>query len=159
MSRVQAFRENPKRSEALRVPPSPEVRSRMQATPRRDTPAELRIRRILHAQGFRYSIDARPIRDSRRRADILFRKAKVAVFIDGCFWHGCPRHGTWPKANADFWRSKIMANRARDSDTNRELGRHGWLVRRFWEHEEPDRAAAKIARCVKLRRNASKGQS
>lgn len=130
-----------------------EVRHRMQATRRRDTPPELLLRRALHRLGLRYRIDARPIRESKRRADIVLRPVRVAIFVDGCFWHGCPRHMTWPKANAEFWRSKITANKARDADTARQLRNAGWHVFRIWEHESPDRAAAKIAKVVRDRRH------
>ena len=125
------------------------VRKRMQSTARRDTAPELRIRRVLHAMGLRYSVDTKPLPDSARRADIVFRRAKVAVFVDGCFWHGCPEHGTWPKANAHFWRAKILANVQRDADTNDLLTGHGWLVIRVWEHEDPSNAAKRIAQRVR----------
>src|SRR5688572_24838136 len=105
------------RHEARPTASSDVVRRRMQSTPQRDTPAELRVRRLLHASGLRYSVDAKPLPNSPRRADIVFRRAKVAVFVDGCFWHGCPLHASWPKANASFWRDKIIANRRRDKDT------------------------------------------
>lgn len=90
--------------------------------------------------------------------DILFVGARVAVFVDGCFWHGCPSHATWPKRNADWWRSKIEGNVARDADTDERLGREGWLVLRVWEHEDPDVAADRVERAVRSRlaeRNAS----
>lgn len=127
------------------------VRKRMQSTPQRDTPAELRIRKLLHAMGLRYSVDAKPLEDSPRRADVVFRRAKVAVFVDGCFWHGCPEHGTWPKANEQFWRAKILANIERDADTNNRLRERGWLVIRVWEHEDPSATATRIARRVRSR--------
>lgn len=127
------------------------VRSRMQSTPQRDTPGELRIRKQLHAMGLRYSVDAKPLTDSPRRADILFRRAKVAIFVDGCFWHGCPEHGSWPKANEQFWRAKILSNIQRDADTNDRLRNRGWLVIRIWEHEDPLIAARRIARRVRSR--------
>ena len=138
--------------EVSRSPASSEiVRRRMRSTPQRDTSPELRIRRLLNSKGLRYSIDAKPLKDSPRRADIVFRRAKVAVFVDGCFWHGCPEHGTWPKANAGFWRTKILANIERDANTNDRLGERGWLVIRVWEHEDPSAAAARIARHVRTR--------
>ena len=130
---------------------SESVRRRMQSTPQRDTPAELRIRKQLHAMGLRYSVDARPLEDSQRRADVVFRRARVAVFVDGCFWHGCPEHGTWPKANEQFWRAKVLANIERDADTNDRLRDRGWLVIRVWEHEDPSAAATLIARRVRSR--------
>jgi DNA mismatch endonuclease (patch repair protein) len=120
------------------------VRKRMQSTPQRDTPAELRIRQLLHAMGLRYSVDAKPLFDSPRRADVIFRRAKVAVFVDGCFWHGCPVHGPWPKANAAFWRDKIDTNRRRDADTDEQLRSAGWRVVRVWEYEDPTTAARLI---------------
>jgi DNA mismatch endonuclease, patch repair protein len=124
---------------------------RMRSTPQRDTPAELRIRKLLHAKGLRYSIDAKPLKDSPRRADVVFRRARVAVFVDGCFWHGCPEHGTWPRANEHFWRAKILANKERDVDTNDRLRNRGWVVIRVWEHEDPAAAATRIARRVRTR--------
>jgi DNA mismatch endonuclease (patch repair protein) len=81
----------------------------------------------------------------------VFTRARVAVFIDGCFWHGCPEHGTWPKKNAGWWRSKIETNQARDRDTNSRLEGAGWLVIRVWEHEDPVEAANKISHAVRSR--------
>lgn len=127
------------------------VRKRMQSTPQRDTPAELRIRKLLHADGLRYSVDSKPLEDSPRRADVVFRRARVAVFVDGCFWHGCPEHGTWPKANEQFWRAKILANMERDANTNDRLRDRGWVVIRVWEHQDPAAAATRIARRVRSR--------
>jgi DNA mismatch endonuclease (patch repair protein) len=88
---------------------------------------------------------------SPRRADIVFRRAQVAVFVDGCFWHGCPLHATWPKANAQFWRDKIDANRRRDADTSKRLKTAGWLVVRAWEHDDPGQVAEQL-RSIVLRR-------
>jgi DNA mismatch endonuclease (patch repair protein) len=84
----------------------------------------------------------------------VFASAKVAVYVDGCFWHACPEHGTWPKANADWWRQKIQANVRRDRDSDLLLTEAGWLVLRFWEHEDPLEAAQLVARHVKGRRRA-----
>jgi DNA mismatch endonuclease (patch repair protein) len=123
----------------------------MQGTPQRDTPPELRLRRVLHRLGLRYSIDSRPISESTRRADIVFRRAKVAVFVDGCFWHGCPIHGTAPKTNASFWRNKIKTNKKRDADTNNQLRKHGWSIVRVWEHEDPKLAALRVQSALKRR--------
>jgi DNA mismatch endonuclease (patch repair protein) len=102
------------------------------------------IRSILFAQGLRYRIDVCPIPGMRRRADILFSSARIAVYVDGCFWHGCPVHASWPKQNADFWKQKIETNRARDADTDRRLKQAGWVVIRIWEHEDPNEAASRI---------------
>src|SRR4051794_9461541 len=110
----------------MRVPPAPPAstpgtRRRMQRVRRRDTPLELAVRRALHRRGLRYRIDARPIQTFGRRADNTFNRAKVAVFCDGCYWHGCPKHGSWPKANGEWWRTKIEATRRRDRDTDARL--------------------------------------
>lgn len=124
------------------------VRRRMQATRRRDTPGELALRRALHSLGLRYRVDV-SLPGTRRRADVAFSKAKVAIFVDGCFWHGCPVHGTWPKANAAWWRAKIEANQKRDRDTDRRLRRAGWRVLRFWEHVNATQAAQRVAAKLK----------
>jgi DNA mismatch endonuclease, patch repair protein len=78
----------------------------------------------------------------------VFPRAKVAVYVDGCFWHGCPSHGTWPKANADWWRNKIKTNQLRDADTDRQLKGAAWLAIRVWEHQDPEEAARIIAEAV-----------
>lgn len=125
------------------------VSSRMSATHRRDTQPELAIRRLLHAQGLRYRV-AYPVPGQRRRTiDIAFTRARLAVFVDGCFWHVCPEHGTQPKANAAWWTVKFAANRSRDADTNRALSGQGWLVLRFWEHESATNCAAEIAQTLR----------
>lgn len=127
------------------------VRDRMRGQRRRDTACEVAIRRALHALGFRFRIDARPIPSWRRRADIVFRRAGVAVFVDGCFWHGCPRHSRPPRANARWWSAKIERTRRRDLETTAELKSLGWHVLRVWEHESPVRAARRIAEVVRAR--------
>ena len=116
----------------------------MQNTPTRDTPAELALRRLLHRAGLRYRVDYRPVPGIRRKADVVFTRAKVAVFVDGCFWHSCPVHGTWPKANAAWWRDKLEGNETRDRDTDAKLAEAGWTVVRIWEHETPDGAATRV---------------
>lgn len=126
-------------------------RARMVRQRRRDTQPELAIRSILHAHGFRYRVDA-PVLGTRRRADLLFSRAKVAVFIDGCFWHGCPDHGTRPKANRVWWTEKIAANVARDRDTDRMLQGQGWAVVRVWAHQQPEDASQLIETVVKRAR-------
>src|SRR4051812_39310510 len=121
------------------VPPasSPQVSARMRRTGRRDTKPEIALRSAAHAMKLRYFVDRAPLPELRRRADLVFPRAKVAVYVDGCFWHGCPLHATWPKANAEFWRQKIEANRSRDLDTNEHLAAAGWASFRVWEHEDP----------------------
>jgi DNA mismatch endonuclease (patch repair protein) len=116
----------------------------MRATRRRDTALELAVRDHLTALGHEFRVDAAPVPALRRRADLLFEHEQVAVFLDGCFWHGCPSHGTWPRANAEFWREKIRANQSRDRDTDQRLRDAGWLVLRHWEHEGPFMAARNI---------------
>lgn len=102
----------------------------------RDTKPELAVRRGLHAAGFRYRVDERPSPELRSRAGIVFTKQRIAVFIDGCFWHGCPIHATIPKRNADYWRPKLLRNIERDHETTQKLESFGWVVLRFWEHED-----------------------
>ncbi len=106
------------------------------------------MRRAMHALGLRYQVDA-ILPGTRRRPDVVFKRLKVAVFVDGCFWHGCPKHGTWPKANAVWWRSKINANKARDADTDASLRESDWRVLRFWAHEDATIAAALVLQLVR----------
>jgi DNA mismatch endonuclease, patch repair protein len=122
----------------------------MQLTPRRDTPCELAVRSAVHAMGLRFKVDW-PLPGTRRRADLAFVGAKVVVFVDGCFWHGCPEHATWPRANASWWREKIEGNMRRDRHTDALLERQGWRVLRFWEHEDSERVARAINRVVRTR--------
>lgn len=121
------------------------TRKSMLSNTRRDTSTELAVRRLLHARGLRYRVDYPPVPGLRRRADIVFTRAHLAVFIDGCFWHGCPLHATSPKRNSEYWGPKLAANVARDADTNRQLETAGWHVLRFWEHEEPATVVERIA--------------
>lgn len=135
------------------TPLSDVVRRRMQEQRRRDTRPEVALRRALHAAGLRYRIELPVLPSLRRRADIVFGPAKVAVFVDGCFWHMCPQHATSPKANADWWREKLDRNRERDRDTDRLLLAQGWLPVRVWEHEDMAEAAARVAEAVRRRRS------
>jgi len=122
----------------------------MRRTRQRDTPGELELRSVLHRRGLRFFVDRAPLEsDRRRRADIVFPRAKIAVFVDGCFWHGCPEHASWPKKNGEWWRQKIEANRARDRDTDQILRKAGWHVMRVWEHENPEAAADRVERLVR----------
>ena len=130
------------------VPSGPDVSLRMKKIRQRDTSAELALRSELHALGLRYRIQVPVLSKPRRVADVAFKGLRVAVFVDGCFWHGCPQHATWPKQNAEFWRAKILANQQRDRDTDDRLQGDGWTVIRAWAHEPPERVAAKVASIV-----------
>src|SRR5688572_8964342 len=128
---------------------SVQTRRRMQAVRRRDTPPELAIRSVLYSRGLRYRVDYAPLASVRRKADIVFTKMRVAVFVDGCFWHACPEHATWPKVNAEWWRAKIEGNRRRDEDTDHKLSEAGWTVVRVWAHEESLLAVERILTAVR----------
>ena len=124
----------------------------MQGNRSRDTKAEIAVRRLVHAQGLRYRVNGRPEADLRRTADLLFTRTRVAVFIDGCYWHGCPEHFTMPATNLDYWSAKIGRNQARDTETTCRLEERGWLVLRFWEHESPSSVAERVGQMVRARR-------
>ncbi len=109
----------------------------------------------MHSLGLRYFVDRRPLPSLRRRADVVFPRARLAVYMDGCFWHGCPEHASWPAHNAAWWREKIRGNQERDRDTDRRLEAAGWSVLRFWEHDDPREAARLVAEAVmRLRRRS-----
>lgn len=125
----------------------------MLANRRKDTSPELAVRRRLHSAGLRYRVDySADATDRRRRADIVFTRARVAVFIDGCFWHGCPDHFIAPRRNSDYWGPKIARNIERDRSSTARLQDAGWQVLRFWEHEDPDHVAARIEEAVRPRK-------
>lgn len=111
---------------------------------RRDTAPELALRRELHARGRRFFVDRRVSTNTRCRADLLFPRARVAVFVDGCFWHLCEEHTHLPKANAALWRAKLLANRQRDAHHDAVLRGEGWKVVRVWEHEDVHDAADRV---------------
>jgi DNA mismatch endonuclease (patch repair protein) len=118
----------------------------------RDTKPEVALRSAAHRLGLRYRVSAAPIKGLRRTADLLFPTERVAVFLDGCFWHGCPEHHTVASTNAEYWARKVVANRARDTDTDRRLADAGWVCVRVWEHEAPGEAAARVQDVVLSRR-------
>jgi DNA mismatch endonuclease (patch repair protein) len=124
----------------------------MQANKSRDTTPEMTLRRALYALGLRYRVCTRPFPEVARKIDIVFRPAKVAVELRGCFWHGCPQHYRAPKANDSYWSEKVQRNIARDEDTERRLREHDWLLHVVWEHEDLQQAAQKIAESVYARR-------
>ena len=133
----------------LAVPPTPATSARMAAMPVRDTGPELAVRRQLHRLGVRWKARTGPF--VYGRPDIAWRGAKVAVFVDGCFWHQCPEHYRAPKVNAAWWAAKLGRNAARDAEVNATLTGAGWLVVRVWEHEDPAAAAARIADAYRVK--------
>lgn len=138
-------------------PPSPRVSRRMAKVRQNGTVAEVALRRELYRRGLRYRVGFEVLKKPRRVADIAFPSLCIAVFVDGCFWHGCPEHATWPKRNAEFWRQKIEANRRRDADTNARLQNIGWCAMRFWEHESPVEAAETIFQVVAMAKSTQNG--
>jgi DNA mismatch endonuclease (patch repair protein) len=128
------------------------TRKSMQANKNRDTKPELKLRRALHAIGLRYRVCVRPLPEIRRTVDVVFRSARVAVELRGCFWHGCPQHYREPKTNDTYWANKVQRNVTRDTDTARRLTEAGWLLEVVWEHEDLQTAAERIAMIVRSRR-------
>lgn len=120
------------------------ARERMLRQATHNTRPEMALRRELHGRGLRYFVHRRPLPGVRREADLVFPGAKVAVFVDGCWWHGCPVHGGRAKTNASFWEEKIEGNRVRDVDTDERLTENGWMVVRIWEHEPASVAASVV---------------
>ncbi|WP_245900260.1 very short patch repair endonuclease [Geodermatophilus normandii] len=125
------------------------ARRTMVANRGRDTGLELAVRSLVHARGLRYYVDRRPLKGLRRTADLLFPRRRIAVFLDGCFWHRCPEHFQMPAANRAYWGPKIDRNVERDRETNRQLFDAGWQVLRFWEHETPTAIADQIELTVR----------
>jgi DNA mismatch endonuclease (patch repair protein) len=124
---------------------SSSVRAAMKGNAAMATRPEKAIRSLLHRRGLRYRVNAAPERGIRCRADLVFRKARVAVFVDGCFWHRCPDHGTSPSMNSSYWQAKLDRNVARDQRQRASLEAAGWTVVRIWEHEAPAAAAERVA--------------
>lgn len=137
----------------MKTPPasSPAARRRMRAARQVDTEPELALRSELHRRGLRYRLHRRIEGVPRVRPDIVFVTPRVVVFVDGCFWHGCPDHGTDPKANREWWKNKIQKNKERDRRHNVALQAEGWKVVRVWEHEDPVKASDKIERALETR--------
>jgi len=134
---------------AYPAPGDPNVTIRMTRNRRRDTKPELRLRRLLHAQGARYRVDF-PIEagEIRVRPDLVFIRRRVAVFLDGCFWHGCPEHGNLPNRNRAYWAGKLARNHARDRRVTSELVKAGWTVVRAWEHEPTPQIVLKVLAAI-----------
>lgn len=122
----------------------PRTSARLSRQRRRDTAAEVALRRELHRRGRRFFVDRAPLPGLRRRADLVFPRTRVAVYVDGCFWHSCPQHATFPKNNAQWWADKLAGNVARDRDTDFRLRAQGWTVVRVWEHETVTAAADRV---------------
>ncbi|GAA4717376.1 very short patch repair endonuclease [Pedococcus ginsenosidimutans] len=139
-------------SEPDRVAPDARLSTRFSNQARQATAPELALRRELHRRGLRYRVQVRIPGLPRRRPDIVFTRAKVAVFVDGCFWHACPDHCIVPKANREWWLWKFAVNRERDADTNKALADLGWAVVRIWEHESISSAADAVMTVVRDRR-------
>ncbi len=131
------------------TPSSVGVSERMSRVRRRDTAPEVELRSELHRRGLRYRVDRRPLKGVPSRADLVFGPAKVAVYVDGCFWHSCPEHGTMPRANEAFWQDKLARNQERDAKVNDLLAAAGWTVVRIWEHEAIDAAADRVESAVR----------
>jgi DNA mismatch endonuclease (patch repair protein) len=123
----------------------------MSRASREDTGPERALRSQLHRRGLRFRVHRPLAFDRRRKVDIAFPAARVAVFVDGCFWHACPEHATYPKANAELWRAKLERNQERDHETSARLISSGWQVIRVWEHEDPAKAAERIEAAVRDR--------
>lgn len=123
-------------------PKSAAVSAQMSRMPRSSTAPELAVRRILHRRGLRFRVNVSALPG---RPDIVLSRARLAVFIDGCFWHRCPSHGVLPKNNREWWDAKLAANRERDARKDEALAQSGWLALHFWEHEDPAEVAARIA--------------
>jgi DNA mismatch endonuclease (patch repair protein) len=123
----------------------------------RDTRPELALRSLVHKAGLRYRVAAKPLQKMRRSADMVFRPTRVAVFVDGCFWHGCPEHFVPPKTNPEYWHDKIGRNIQRDRDTDVRLEEAGWLVLRFWEHQAAEDCAAAVVEAVSGRKQQLPG--
>ncbi|RAG83794.1 very short patch repair endonuclease [Streptacidiphilus pinicola] len=136
------------------TPSSPDVSVRMSLQASQNTRPEVAVRRALRAIGVGYRIHVAVPGKRRRSIDIAFVGPKVAVFIDGCFWHSCPEHGTRPGSNSEQWRAKFARNIERDLDTTAHLEGLGWLVLRFWEHQSPVDVAEQVAAAVAERRRS-----
>jgi DNA mismatch endonuclease (patch repair protein) len=134
------------------APSSNGVSERMSKLATRDTGPEQALRRELHSRGLRYRVDVPPVPGVRTRADLVFRPSRVAVYVDGCFWHGCPDHMVLPKSNRGWWQKKLALNIRRDRATDGTLAELGWVVIRVWEHDDPASAADRIQSVVNARR-------
>lgn len=147
------------RDEPSRIRPDAALSAKMSALARRDTKPEIALRQALHHRGLRFRVQVRVPGNRRRTIDIAFTRARLAVYVDGCFWHGCPAHHTLPRSNSEWWRWKVALNKARDADTDAELRAAGWEVLRLWEHEDPEDAAATVEGAYRSRLRALRASS
>ena len=122
----------------------------MQGNRSRDTKPELAVRSAVHRRGIRFRVAARPQPELPRTADLVLRKSRIAVFVDGCYWHGCPEHHTQPSTNSEYWADKIARNIERDTETTDYLQKAGWTVLRFWEHQDAESVADCVQRAVQF---------
>src|ERR1035437_5744959 len=129
-------------------PSSAQVSARMARQRSRDTGPAIDLRRHLYSGGWRYRLHETVVPGTRRSIDIVFRRSRVAVFVDGCFWHGCPIHSSIPRSNERWWQEKLDKNIQRDRDTDMRLREAGWSVVRVWEHQDSSEAAVEIAAVV-----------
>lgn len=139
----------PSKAEPASWATTPAIRASMQSNRSRDTAPEIALRSEVHRLGLRFRVATRPVRPLRRTADLVFPRARVAVFLDGCYWHGCSEHHRQPTLNSDYWSAKVQRNRERDAATDKSLAAAGWYVIRVWEHEDPRTAARRIAAMVR----------
>jgi DNA mismatch endonuclease (patch repair protein) len=130
------------------------IRRTMLGCRSRDTRPEKALRSLLHAMGLRFRVCTRPVDQVRRTADVVFPRARVAIFVDGCFWHGCPDHYRTPRTNTAYWEDKITGNQLRDRQTDVLLQDAGWTVVRVWEHEDAVQAATAVAQVVSRARDS-----
>ena len=137
---------------------SPAARDRMRQIHQKCTGPEIALRLAIHKLGLRFFTNRPPIPGDRRTADIIFPGIRLAVYMDGCFWHGCPSHGSTPKTNGPWWAAKIENNKHRDLDTERRLRDAGWIVLRFWEHDDPYASALRVQDVVRSLRSLKSGR-
>lgn len=134
---------------------TPGTAKSMRSNRGRDTSLELRVRRELHRRGLRYRVDIAPLPGLSSRADVVFTRMRIAVYLDGCFWHACPIHGAHPIRNSEYWQPKLARNQERDAEATQALQDAGWVVLRFWEHEDTtavvDAIQVAVASCSKKR--------
>jgi len=137
------------------LPLDASVSKRMSRNPRRDTRPEREVRSQLHARGLRFRVDfPLDVGDVRVRPDVVFTLWRIAIFIDGCFWHGCPEHGNTPNRNRDYWIPKLRRNVERDKTVDSALFLSGWVVIRAWEHEPVQGVVAQVVAAINTQRCA-----